>query len=184
MSCVFKCLQLLLTNYTKRPSQIIVRAGGKEELVGPAVACRSSTEFNPPELVNDDVLAVHVPDRADKLAREETKGIDGAIVGVVRNQQSVAQLSKVRGRDSDSPGLVQWRTLHELPHELPVFLENVDEAAGPAGGTRKRHVDQTTDVLNAKRREARRQRAVGKRVDVGKGSVVHVDFVVGIVGGI
>src|SRR5713101_455804 len=184
MSCVFKCLQLLLTYYTKRPSQIVVRTRGEKELVGPAVVRRSSTEFNPPELVDDAVLAVRVPDRADKLAIEEIKGIDGAVVGVVRNQQSVAQLAKVRGGDGEAPGLVQGRTRRELPHECPVFMEDINEAARPAGGTRKRHIDQATDVLNAERRESRRQRAVGKRGDEGKGSVVHVDFVIGIVGGI
>src|SRR5437660_4529969 len=88
-------LQLLLTYYTKRPSQITVRTGGEEELVGPAVVCRSSAEFNPPELVDDDVLAVRVPDRAHKLATKETKCVDGAVVSVVRNQQSVAQFAKV-----------------------------------------------------------------------------------------
>src|SRR6202051_3757944 len=60
LSCVFERLQLLRTDYTKRPSQIIVRPGGEEELVGPAVVCRSSAEFNPPELVDNDVLAVLV----------------------------------------------------------------------------------------------------------------------------
>ena len=86
VSCIFEPLRLLQTNHTKRPSQIIVRTGGEEELICPAVVCRSSTEFNPPELVDDDVLASRVPDRAHKLASEETKGIDGAIVGVVRDQ--------------------------------------------------------------------------------------------------
>jgi hypothetical protein len=37
-SCVFERLQLLQINHTKRPSQIIVRTGGEEELVGPAIA--------------------------------------------------------------------------------------------------------------------------------------------------
>src|SRR6267143_4256579 len=72
LSCVFERLQLLRAYYTKRPSQIIVRTGGEEELVGPAVVCRSSTEFNPPQLVDDDVLAVRVPDHAQKLPTKET----------------------------------------------------------------------------------------------------------------
>src|ERR1019366_1208147 len=90
----FERLRLLQPNHTQRPSQIVVRTGGEEELVCPAVVCRSSAELNPPELVDDDVQAVRVPDRAYKLAGDEIEGVDGAVVRVVRDQQSVAQLSK------------------------------------------------------------------------------------------
>lgn len=82
----FERLRLLHRNHTKRSSQIIVWTGGKEELIRPAVVCRSSAEFNPPELVDDDILAVCVPDRAHKLAGDEIKGVDSAVVGIVRDQ--------------------------------------------------------------------------------------------------
>src|ERR1019366_799718 len=128
-SCVFERLRLLQTNHTKRSSQIVVRTGGEEELVGAAVVCRTSAEFNSPQLVDADRLAIGVLQRAYKLAGDGIEGVDGAGVGVVRDQQSVAQLSKIPGRDGKAPGLVQWLALRELPHECPVFLEDVDVAA-------------------------------------------------------
>jgi len=83
LTCVFERLRLLHPNHTERPSQITVWTGGKEELIRPAVVCRSSAELNSPKLVDDDILAVRVPDRADILAGDKVKGIDGAVVRVV-----------------------------------------------------------------------------------------------------
>src|SRR5258706_2347681 len=81
--CVFECLRLFDPDHTKRSCQIIVRTGGKEELIRTAVIRRSSSELNSPELVDDDILAVHIPDRAHKLSGDEIKGIDGAVVRIV-----------------------------------------------------------------------------------------------------
>src|SRR5258708_25548584 len=95
--CVFECLRLFDPDHTKRSCQIIVRTGGKEELIRTAVIRRSSSELNSPELVDDDILAVHIPDRAHKLSVDEIKGIDVAVVRIFWNQQSIAQTPKRLG---------------------------------------------------------------------------------------
>src|SRR5450631_79750 len=175
---------LLHPNHTKRPRQVVVRTGGEKELVGAAVVGRASPEFNSPELVDDNVLAVCIPDRANKLAGEQVKRVDGTVIGVVRDQQSVAQLSKIPRRYGEAPRLVQGFALRECSNERSVFLEDIDDAAWGSGVIGKGDIEQTADILNAERREACRQRAIGKRSDQVEAPVVYIDSIVGNVDGI
>src|SRR5580658_1216741 len=142
-------LGLIQIDHTKRPCQIVVWTGGEEELVGPAVACRASAELNPPELVDGDILAVGVFNRAHELSGFEIKCVDGARVRIVRDQQRVAQRPKVLGRHGEPPGLVQWRALSEYFYERPVLLEDVDLAAGGCRCQGEGYIEQSIDVLNA-----------------------------------
>lgn len=139
-----------------------MRAGGKEKLVGSPVVCVASAELNRPGLVDDNILAVRVLDRAHKLAGFEIESIDGAVINVVRDQKGVAELAKVRRRHGEAPGLIQGLALRQLPYESSVLPKDVDVATWSPGGTGKRNIDQSADVLNAEGSEPRRQRAIGK----------------------
>lgn len=70
----------------------------------------------------------------------------------------------------------------EALHERAAFCEDVDIAARAAGRAGIRKVELAVDILNAERREARRDGGVRKGADQPEASIVDVDFVVGIVG--
>jgi hypothetical protein len=97
---------LLERDYAERSSQVIVRTGSEEKLVGRAIVWRSSTKFNPPKLVDVNRFTAGVLDGADELPRYAVEGVDSAGVGVVRDQERVAQGTKIPGRDGQAPGLV------------------------------------------------------------------------------
>src|ERR1700730_10238694 len=98
---------LLKRENAERSSQVIVRTGSEEKLVGRAIVCRSSTKFNPPKLVDVNRFTAGVLDGADELPSYAVEGVDRAGVGVVRDQGRVAQWSKIPGGDGEAPRLVQ-----------------------------------------------------------------------------
>ena len=69
--------------------------------------CRSAAELDSPKLIDHNVLAVRVPDRPHELSGYAIEGVDGAAVGVIRDQQSVAEGPKILGRNGETPRLVQ-----------------------------------------------------------------------------
>ena len=169
---------LLGRNHAECAGEIALRTGRKEELVRPAVFGRSAPELNSPKLVDRDDLAGRVLNRADVLASHGIEAVDVAVVGVVRDQQGVAERTEIAGRDRHPPRLVQVRTLGQPLHERTVLAENVNEPTGGSGVAGKRHVDLAVDVLDAKRREARGKRRVGKRFYPGEAAVINIHLVV------
>src|SRR6202022_4474162 len=173
---------LLERDYAERSCQVIGRTGSEEKLVGRAIVCRSSTKFNSPKLVDENRFAVGVLDGAHELSRYAVEGVDSAGVGVVRDQQRVAQWSKIPGGDGEAPGLVQRRAMCHLLQECSIFAEDVDVAPRRSGRTRERYVDQPSEVLGAEGSEPRRERLVRKRLDQLEFAVINVNFVVHLVG--
>ena len=77
---------LLEFDHTEQSSEITVGPGGEEKLVDGAVLAESVAKFNSPELVDVDYLVIGVFQGADELAGYGVESVDGAAVGVVRNQ--------------------------------------------------------------------------------------------------
>src|ERR1700738_999060 len=96
---------LLERDYAERSSQVIVRTGSEEKLVDHTIVCRSSTKFNPPKLVDVNRFPAGVLDGADELPRYAVEGVDSAGIGVVRDQERIAQWSKIPGGDGEAPRL-------------------------------------------------------------------------------
>ncbi len=94
-------------------------------------------------------LAAGVLDRANELSAHGVKGIDSATIGVVGDEQCVAQRSKVLGCHGEAPRLVQRRALNELLQEHSFFAEDVNETTRGPRRTGKSNIDQATEILNA-----------------------------------
>src|SRR5450631_1501064 len=92
-------------NLAKSASQVVSGAGGKEELVFSAAVGIASAELDAPELIDVDGFAVRVFDRPDKLSTPNVVSVDGAAIGIVRDQQSIAERSEVLVRHGESPRL-------------------------------------------------------------------------------
>ena len=75
----------------------IARAYGNEQFVWRSIGRVSATEGNAPEVVEDDLPAVSfliVPTNSPVVG---LNAVDGAVDGVVGNQQSIAQRPKIAG---------------------------------------------------------------------------------------
>ena len=105
---------LLSRDHAEQPSEIIVGASGEEKLVGGTIGSETITKLNCPELVYVDHVAIVVPQGANELAGNGIEGIDGAGVGVIRDEQSVAEFSEILGSDGETPRLIQRRAVGEL----------------------------------------------------------------------
>ena len=173
---------LLERDYAERSCQVIVGTGSEEKLVARAIVCCSPTKFNSPKLVDVNRFAIGVLDGAHELPRYAVEGVDSAGVGVVRDQERIAQWSKIPGGDGEAPGLIQRHAMCHLLQECSVFAEDVDVAPRRSGRTRERYVDQPSEVLDAEGSEPRRKRLVDKRLDQIEFAVISVNFVVRIVG--
>src|SRR5712692_820482 len=72
-------------DHAKQAVGVIIRTGGKKELVGLATVPAVS-ELNGPELVDDDRLAVQIAQRAEKRAGMGIERVDAAVGNVVGDQ--------------------------------------------------------------------------------------------------
>src|ERR1700730_7126827 len=131
---------LLELDYAECSCQIIIRTGGEEQVIAGAVVCRSSTKLNSPKLVDVNRFAVGVLDGAHELPRYAVESVDSAGVGVVRDQQRIAQRSKILGGEGGAPGLVQRRPLCHLHKDCPFFAEVFDVPPRRSRRTRERYV--------------------------------------------
>ncbi len=82
-------------------------------MIGGAVRPRAIAELNSPELIDTDYVTIYILQRADELAGYGVEGVDGAAIGVVRDEQGVAEFSEILGRDGEAPRLIQGRTAGE-----------------------------------------------------------------------
>jgi len=98
---------LLECNHPECTCQIVVRTRGEKQLVFGAVVGGSAAKVDRPELINMDDLAFGVLHCADKLARDAIEGVDRAAVGIVGDQEGVAQRSKIIRSGGKTPGLVR-----------------------------------------------------------------------------
>ena|SRR5215467_16019580 len=78
--------ELLHNNLAELSGQIVARASGKEQRVRRTVRSCAAAEINGPQLVNVNHLSKRVLHGSDKGAGVWVEGIDGALVGVVRDQ--------------------------------------------------------------------------------------------------
>src|SRR5258708_16631904 len=150
----------------KQPVRVVRRACRKEKLVLVAVDRRSgaAAEINSPKLVNDNRLSGRVLDGAHELPVFRAETIDRAReVDIVADQQRAAQRSKILRRHRKSPGLVQRLALRQTLHKRSGLGENINVTSRAASRIGERHVDLSTDVLNAQAREVRGQAGISKR---------------------
>src|SRR3984957_86855 len=177
------CSPALLHNrdYAERSGEVIVGAGGEEQLVDGAILASAVAKFKSPELVDADFSAFGVFQFADIFPGYGVEGVNASEVGVVADDQGVAELAEILGSDSQAPGLVQRRTLGQALQHGSVFGENVDETALSAIGIGEGDVYQAAEILDAEGSVAGGERGVGERFHQGKLAVEHVDFIVGII---
>jgi hypothetical protein len=155
-------LLLFELNCTKRSRQVVLGTSGKEKLILKPVVGSASAKLDPPKLVDTDHLALRIFYRADKLSGDEIEAVDRAAVGIVRNQQSVAERPEILGRDGKSPRLVQGPAMRECANKGPVLAKDVDVTTRASIRGGKRNEDKTVDVLNSERCNSRRQVGIGE----------------------
>src|SRR4030088_196836 len=100
---------LLEADHAEQTVEVVLRSGGVEELVGLAVGRSATTEFDSPELVDLDGLAHSIDYGSNEGAGRKGEAVDGTGVGVVADQQGVAERAEVRGGDGEPPRLVEGR---------------------------------------------------------------------------
>src|SRR5579864_6537989 len=102
------------SNHSEGTGEIVAGAGGEVKVVGWSVGPHAVSKPDCPELIDKDRVAALVLYPAHQLSARGIEGEYGAVlVEIVRNQQGVAQRSKVRWCNGDSPRLVQRRTLDQ-----------------------------------------------------------------------
>src|SRR5258708_1130727 len=179
----------IVANPPDKPKQSFLVFPGtcrKENLVLVAVARRSgpAAEINSPKLINHNRLSGGVLDRPHELPVFRAETIDRAReVDIVADQQRAAQRSKILRRDRKSPGLVQRLALRQTLHKRSGLGENINVTSRAASRIGERHVDLSTDVLDAKGREVRGQAGISKRSHEIETAVIHIHFIVGSIGG-
>ena len=104
----------LFENYlSELTCQVVAGTGSVEQRAAGAIGRFVSTEINRPELVDVDHRAPHVFHGAHERTCLRIECIDGAFIGVIRDQQSVAQRPKIPRRHGESPRLVQRPAMDE-----------------------------------------------------------------------
>src|ERR1700728_1516988 len=122
---------LLRRDYSERSGVVVVGTGGEIEAVVWTVVCRATAKLNPPKLVDTDCRAT-LRQCGDVLARHAIEAVDRSAIRVVRDQQGVAQCSKVPGSHGEAPRLVQRRALRKTLQEYSAFAVDIDIAARTA----------------------------------------------------
>src|SRR5713101_187999 len=129
----------------KQAVGVIIRTGGKEELVGLA-AVPAVSELNSPELVDDDRLTMRIAQRAEKRSRLGIERVDAAVGNVVGDQQSAAERAKISRRHRKAPRRMQGAgDVHEY---VARGIKFVHEAGGGFVAT-EGYPEVAADVLNA-----------------------------------
>src|SRR5260370_555886 len=89
-------------NLAKQAVGVVVRTGGKEQLVGLA-AVATVAELDGPDLVDDNRLVICIAQRAEERAGNGIEGVDPAVGNVVGNQQSVTELAEISRSHRQTP---------------------------------------------------------------------------------
>src|ERR1035438_7909680 len=175
---------LIYIDHAKDAVEIVLRTGGVVKGVRIPVAGGASAKFDPPNLVDDDVLIGGILDGSDKGAGRRIKPVNDATVGVVADQQGAAEHAEVRRRHGESPGLIERFAVDERLHECPIFVEDVDVSAALAILLSKGNVHLAVNVLNSRGSITCRQSRIRERFDELEGAVIDIDFVVGEIGSV
>src|SRR6202022_4699900 len=96
-----------------------------------------------------DGLAHRIDYGSNESTGRQVETVDGAGVGVVADQQGVAEGAEVRGGNGESPGLVEGRARDEGFHEGAIFLKDINVSAGATVGSGESNIDLAANVLNA-----------------------------------
>src|ERR1700730_17741902 len=121
---------------------------------------------------------------ANEGAGCQVEAIDSAGVGVVADQQSVAERAEVRRGNGESPGLVERRARDEGLHEGTIFLKDVNVSTGCAICSGESDIELAANILNAAGGKASGEARVGEGSDEVEGAVVNVDLIVSEIGGV
>src|SRR5580700_10798561 len=133
----------------KSTRQIVVRTSCKKQLIRVSILGISSAEFDSPQLIDANWLPVEVLQRAHKLPGLDVEGINFSTVGVVGDEQRIAERAEIFRSDGETPRLSQWLAVNELADKSTVLFKYVHKAGRTAIGRGKRYVHQTVDVLKA-----------------------------------
>ena len=98
---------LLEYDGTEQADDTVVWPGGEEQGVLGTVGSEPIAEVDCPKLRNDDGIARGVTNRANKIAGDGVERVDGSGIGVIGDQQRVAEWTEIAGRSGEAPGLVQ-----------------------------------------------------------------------------
>src|SRR6266851_587899 len=168
-------------DHAKQAVGVVVRTGGKEELIGLA-AIAAVAELDGPELVDDDRLAGGIAQGAEERAGAGIERVDAAVGNVVGDEQRVAERAKIGGSHRQTPGRMQ--RAGDAQEHVARGIKFVDEAGGGFVAT-EGHPEVAPDILNAVRSKAALDGRIGKRVDQFEVLVENVDGAVGaVVGGV
>src|ERR1039458_4913471 len=140
----------------------VAGTGGKEKLILLAVRGRPTAELDSPETADAERFAGRIGERPHQLSGGEVVGIDRTCGGVVRDQQRLAECSKVRWSYGKTPRLVQRFAVGKVFHERSGFAENINITTCGSGSARERNIDLPTNVLDSERREPRRKCRIGE----------------------
>lgn len=97
-----------------------MRTSCKKQLIRISILGIASAEFDAPQLIDVNGSAVATLQRADKLTGLDVEGIDFSAVGVVGDEQGIAQRAKIAGSNGEAPRLRQWLAVDELADESAV----------------------------------------------------------------
>src|ERR1700724_1468285 len=98
-----------------------------------------------------DHLATAISNRPHENAGGDIESVNRAAVGVVRDQDRVAEWAKVLRCYRETPRLVQGPALRQTPHVGSVFVKDVNKTARSPGCAGKCNIEQTIVVLDAQR---------------------------------
>src|SRR6266702_4502945 len=144
----------------KQAVGVVVRTGGKEELVVLATIAVVA-ELYGPELVDDDRLAGGVAQCAEERAGAGIERVDAAVGNVVGDKQRVTERAKIGGSHRQTPGRMQ--RAGDAQEHVARGIKFVYEAGG-GFVTAESHPELAPDILNAVRSKAALDGRIGKRV--------------------
>src|SRR6266852_4295974 len=161
-------------NLAKQAVSVVVRTGGKEQLVGLA-APAAVAELDGPDLVDDDGLAVGIAQCAEESAGNRIEGVDAAVGNVVGNQQSVTKLAEISRGHRQTPRRMQ--RAGDAQEHVACGIKLDHETGGRFVAT-EGHPELAPDVLNAVRSKAALNFRIGKRVHQLEVLVENIDAAV------
>jgi hypothetical protein len=118
-------------NHAKQAVCIVVRPGGKEQLVMGAVWSAVLAELERPNVIYLNWFASRVSKGAEEGTRARVKRVDSAPGNVVADQNHVAHRTKITRRLRQTPGRMKRAVDRKVLLQLTVRSEPVHEATLP-----------------------------------------------------
>jgi hypothetical protein len=120
-------IKLLECDHAEQSVQTFLRSRRKVELILLPVGCCPTAKVDCPKLTDLNRFVRGVHNGPHKLSSREIEAVDGASVGVVGNQKSIAQRTEVLRSHDKSPRPIQWVPMSKLLHECAALRKDVWE---------------------------------------------------------